>query len=56
MFIKDENGNVSQIQAKELVIYVNSVSNIVKLIKKTDLKPDEVNILCADTRRNRTKI
>lgn len=52
MFIKDENGNVNQIQAKELVIYVNSVSNIVKLIKKTDLKPDEVNILCARTIRN----
>lgn len=52
MFIKDETGNVKQIQAKELVIYVNSVSNIVKLIKKTDLKPDQVNILCARTIRN----
>ena len=40
------------VKAKEVVIYVNSVANIIKLIKKTALKPDEVNILCARTKRN----
>lgn len=44
------------VQAKEVVFYINSVTNIISLIKYSKLQPNEVNILCADTRRNRTKI
>jgi hypothetical protein len=51
-YVKDEDGNVYQKRAEEIVFYVNSVSNIVKLIKKTGLRPDEVNILCARTKKN----
>lgn len=44
------------VQSKEVVIYINSVTNIISLIKYSKIQPNEVNILCADTRRNRTKI
>lgn len=44
------------VQAKEVVFYINSVTNIISLIKYSKLQPNEVNIICADTRRNRTKI
>jgi len=49
-------GQVKTIQSEEVVIYINSVSNIISLIRNTSLRPGDVNILCADTRRNRTKI
>lgn len=51
-YVKDDNGKVYQKKAEELVFYVNSVANIVKLIKKTELSPNQVNILCAKTKRN----
>ena len=44
------------VQSKEVIFYINSVTNIISLIKYSKLQPNEVNILCADTRRNRTKI
>ena len=49
-------GAIRTVQSKEVVIYINSISNIITLIKNTNLTPNEVNILCADTRRNRAKI
>lgn len=39
-------------KAKELVIYFNSVTNIVNVIKKTKLKADEVNIIVATNTEN----
>lgn len=51
-YVKDDFGNVYQKKADEIVFYVNSVANIVKLIKKSGLKPDQVNILCAKTKKN----
>ena len=49
-------GQLKTVQSKEVVFYINSVTNIISLIKYSKLQPNEVNILCADTRRNRTKI
>lgn len=49
-------GQLRTVQSKEVVFYINSVTNIISLIKYSKLQPNEVNILCADTRRNRTKI
>ena len=46
----------SLIQSREAVFYVNSVNNILSVIKAEGLKPDEVNILCSDTADNRDKI
>ena len=48
--------SVKMIESKEAVIYVNSVSNIVGIVKKCNLKPEEVNILCADTDENRKRL
>lgn len=44
------------VQSKEAVFYVNSVNNILSVIKAEGLKPDEVNILCSDTTENRNKL
>lgn len=52
----DENGDLHEILSKELVIYVNSVSNICNIIKSCNLSPDECNILCSDTPDNLKKI
>ena len=50
------DGSIIEIFSKEAVLYVNSVKNIVSIIKKSGLSPDQVNILCADTKVNRDKI
>lgn len=43
-------------KSKEAVFYINSVKEIVNVIKKTDLKPDEVNIICSSTSENIYKL
>ena len=48
--------NGSIVQSKEAVFYVNSVNNILAVIKAEGLKPEEVNILCSDTANNRIKL
>ena len=53
---KDENGNIIEIVSDELVLYVNSVNHIISIIKKLNLQPDQVNILCANTEENKKKI
>jgi len=50
------NGNISIVTSNEVVFYVNSVVNIIAIIKKAELKPEEVNILCARTPQNEQKI
>ena len=50
------NGQPRRIESKEAVIYVNSVTNIISIIKRCGLVPREVNILCARTPENRRKI
>ena len=54
-YVKEDN-IVRKIVSKEAVIYVNSVNNIIGIIKRTGLKPDQVNILCAKTPNNISKI
>ena len=46
----------SPVQSKEAVFYVNSVSDILKVIKSLGLAPDQVNILCSDTPQNQKKL
>ena len=56
-FVKGANeGEVVKVESKEIVFYVNSVSNITNLIKRAKLKPDQVNILVANTPDNTKKI
>ena len=53
---RDEQGNVQTIESKEVCIYVNSVVNILGIIKKCGLKPEQCNILIADTPDNKRKL
>jgi hypothetical protein len=50
------NGYPREIISDEAVLYVNSVNRIISIIKKCDLKPEEVNILCSDTPDNLKRI
>ena len=44
------------VESREAIFYVNSVTNIIGIIKKCNLSPDEVNILCANTPENVKRI
>ena len=50
------DGVVKTVVSKEAVIYVNSVANIISIIKKCELAPEECNILCAKTTKNILRI
>lgn len=50
------NGQPVRIVSNEAVLYVNSVNQIISIIKRNKLSPDQVNILCADTEENKVKI
>ena len=45
-----------KVESKECVIYLNSVNNIVNIIKQTGLKPDEVNIIVGGNQDNDKEI
>ena len=51
-----ETGTIVSKESKEAMIYVNSVKNIIQIIKKGKLDPSEVNILCSNTPNNLKKI
>ena len=53
---KDESGNIQTIESKEAVFYVNSVNNIISIINKAKLTPEECNILCSKTDNNEKRI
>ena len=42
--------------SKEVVFYFNSVSSITRVIKNKNLKPEQVNIICADDENNKKKL
>ena len=42
--------------SKEAVFYFNSVSSIIRVIKNKNLKPEQVNIICANDKNNRSKL
>lgn len=44
------------IQSREAVFFLNDVSAIVDIIRKSELKPEETNILCAPRRENINKL
>ena len=50
------DGKPLEVESREAVFYVNSVNHIISIVKKSGLRPDQVNILCADTEENRKKI
>ncbi len=55
-FDKD-TGEIKTVFSKEAVFFVNSVKNIIDIIKGSNLKPEECNILCSRSDNdNRTKL
>ena len=50
------NGYPTRVISDEAVFYVNSVNHITSIIKKCDLQPEEVNILCSNTPENLKRI
>ena len=42
--------------SKEAVFYFNSISDIIRVINKTGLTSDQVNIICADDKENQDKL
>ena len=55
-FIIDSDGNPKKVESREVVFYVNSVNNITSIIKQAKLKPEQVNILVANTTENERRI
>ena len=51
---KECNGQI--IESKEVVFYVNSVKDICSIIKKSGLKEDQVNVICAHDSKNLKKL
>lgn len=43
-------------RSKEAILYINSVKDIVKVIKALKIKPEEVNIICSSTPENISKL
>ena len=43
-------------ESKELVIFVNSIKSICDIIRKCGLKPEETNVICADSSKNIKKL
>ena len=54
--IRMVNGYSTRVISDEAVFYVNSVNHITSIIKKCDLQPEEVNILCSNTPENLKRI
>jgi hypothetical protein len=50
------NGIPTKIVSDEAVLYVNSVNHIISIIKKNNLTPEQVNILCSRTDDNAKRI
>ena len=44
------------VQSKEAVFYLNSVNDILRIVKNVGLSPDQVNILCSNTPQNQAKM
>ena len=53
---RDTSGKIQTIYSKEAVFYVNSVSNILGIINKCGLIPEQCNLLIARTPDNEKKI
>lgn len=54
--LTNKDGQLVEVESKEAVFYVNSVNHIIGVIKKAGLRPEQVNILCANTPFNKNRI
>ena len=51
-----KDGEVTNVESREAVLYVNSVKNICDIIRSCGLKLENTNILCSNTDENEAKI
>ena len=51
-----KDGEITNIESREAVLYVNSVKNICDIISRCGLKLENTNILCSNTDDNEAKI
>ena len=51
-----KDGEMINVESREAVLYVNSVKNICDIISRCGLKPENTNILCANTEDNDNKL
>ena len=51
-----KDGEVTNVESREAVLYVNSVKNICDIIRRCGLKLENTNILCSNTDDNEAKI
>ena len=56
MSFRDSSGNIQTIESKEVCFFVNSVNNITGIIKHMELKPEQCNVIVADTPDNKKKL
>ena len=54
--VVQRDGKPTKITSTEAVLYVNSVNHITSIIKKMELDPSQVLILCSNTDENRRKV
>ena len=54
--IRDDSGNLQEIESRELVVYVNSVKNICDIIRRAGLTYENTNVLCSSSKENQRKI
>ena len=54
--IVQRDGQPVKVESREAVLYVNSVNHITAIIKKLELRPDQILILCSNTDENKRKI
>ena len=50
----DSDGKV--VFSREAVFYFNSISDIIRILNKMNLKKDQFNIICSDTKENTSKL
>ena len=55
-YTKNQVGTIEKYYSTEAVIYMNSVNNILTVIKGCELTVDQCNILCADTPENQSRV
>ena len=51
-----ENNTPVKVVSNKIVLYMNAVNSIISIIKRLNLDPGRINILCSDTEENKKKI
>ena len=50
------DGKPVEVVSNKIILFVNSLSSILTIIKRLNLEPERINIICADTDENKKRI